>query len=138
MRRVAILCVIAAAAAIPSASAATRAASTHIQASLSCSGAVSWQRAGSLVGSVATIQGTVAGTRYATSSNGSPTFLNLGVDYPNPNRVTALIWIQNRAAFGRPEVKYRGRTICVHGLISRYQGVPEVVLRSVSQIKIIR
>jgi DNA/RNA endonuclease YhcR with UshA esterase domain len=136
LRRVAILCAIAAATVIPSASAATRAGS--VRGSLSCSGAVSWQKASRLVGRVATIQGTVAGTHYATSSNGSPTFLNIGADYPSPSRFTALIWNENRAAFGRPEVRYRGHTVCVHGLVSTYQGVPEVVLRTVSQIKIIR
>lgn len=133
-----VVCAIAATAAVPSATATTRVATAHVQASLTCSGAVSWQRASSLVGRVATIQGRVAGTRYAASSNGSPTFLNLGVDYPSPSRFTVLIWIENRSAFGRPEVRYRGHTICVHGLVSRYQGVPEIVARSVSQIGIIR
>jgi DNA/RNA endonuclease YhcR with UshA esterase domain len=138
LRRVAILCAIAATTVIPSASAATRAGFLHTRSSLSCSGAISWQKASSLVGRVATIQGTIAGTHYATSSNGSPTFLNIGADYPSPSRFTALIWSESRAAFGRPEVRYRGHTVCVHGLVSTYQGVPEVVLRTVSQIKIIR
>jgi hypothetical protein len=138
LKRIAVLCVIAAAAAIPSATAGTRVSSTQTHASLTCSGAISWQRARSLVGRIATIQGRVAGTRYAASSNGSPTFLNVGVDYPNPSRFTVLIWIENRAAFGRPELRYRGRTICVHGLVSSYQGVPEIVARSTGQIAIIR
>ncbi len=112
--------------------------STNVQASLTCTGATSWQRASSLVGRVATIQGRVAGTRYAASTSGSPTFLNLGVDYPNPSRFTVLIWIDNRAAFGRPEVRYRGRTICVRGLVQNYKGVPEIIARSTSQIRIIR
>ena len=119
-----VVCAIAATAAVPSATATTRLASVHVQASLTCSGAVSWQRASNLVGRIATIQGRVAGTRYAASSNGSPTFLNLGVDYPSPSRFTVLIWIENRSAFGRPEVRYRGHIICVHGLVSSYQGCP--------------
>jgi DNA/RNA endonuclease YhcR with UshA esterase domain len=111
---------------------------TSVQASLTCRGAASWQRANSLVGRVATIQGHVAGTRYALSSNGSPTFLNLGVNYPNPSRFTILIWVENRGAFGRPEVRYRGRSVCVHGLVQLYHGVPEIVARSTSQIRIMR
>jgi hypothetical protein len=138
LKRILALSFIAAAAAAPIATAATRVTSAHVQASLTCSGAVSWQKAAGLVGRVATIQGRVAGTRFAASSNGSPTFLNLGVDYPNPSRFTVLIWIENRGAFGRPEVRYRGHTICVHGLVSSYQGVPEIVARSVSQISVIR
>lgn len=112
--------------------------STNAQASLTCGGATSWQRASSVVGRVATIEGRVAGTRYAASTNGSPTFLNLGVNYPNPNRFTVLIWTENRAAFGRPEVRYRGRTICVRGLVQIYQGAPEIIARSTRQIRIIR
>ena len=138
MRRIAFVCAVVAAAALPSATAATRFTSSAVESSLACSGAVSWQKAGSLVGHVATVQGRVAGTHYAAASNGSPTFLNVGVDYPNPGRFVVLIWIENRSAFGRPEVRYRGRTICARGLISRYQGVPEIVARSPSQIKFIR
>ncbi len=111
---------------------------TAASSSLSCRGAVSWQRTAALVGRVATVTGRVAGATYASSSNGSPTFLNVGHNYPNPSRFTVVIWIENRAAFGRPEVKYRGRTICVHGLVSSYAGVPEIVARTPLQITIIR
>ena len=111
--------------------------STNVHASLTCSGAVSWQRAGTVVGKIATIQGRVAGTYYAASTSGSPTFLNLGVDYPNPNRFTVLIWNENRAAFGQPEVRFRGRTICVRGRVHSYRGVPEIIVRSTSQISLL-
>ena len=81
LRRITVLGVIAVAMAL-SGSAGAQRPSTNVQASLTCRGATSWQRASSLVGKVATIQGRVAGTRYAASTNGSPTFLNLGVNYP--------------------------------------------------------
>jgi hypothetical protein len=103
-----------------------------------CSGATDWSRAGSRVGHVATIRGRVAGTRYAASSNGSPTFLNLGVDYPDSRRFTVVIWLENRPAFGRPESRYLHRTICVRGLVTRYAGVPEIEARTPSQITLLR
>jgi hypothetical protein len=109
-----------------------------VQSSSTCAAGVSWQRANSFVGRVATVQGPVAGTKYAASSYGSPTFLNMGVDYPNPSRFVVLIWSENRAAFGRPEVRYRSHTICVRALVSRYQGVLQIVARSLGQITIIR
>jgi hypothetical protein len=137
LRQITLLGVIAIAMALSGTADAQR-PSTNVQASLTCSGATSWQGAGSLVGRVATIRGRVAGTRYAASTHGSPTFLNLGVDYPSPNRFTVLIWTENRAAFGRPEVRYRDRTICVRGLVQAYRGVPEIIARSTSQIRIIR
>jgi hypothetical protein len=83
---------------------------------------------------VATVKGRVAGAIFASSSNGSPTFLNLGVDYPNLRRFVVMIWIEDRAKFGAPESKYRGRTICVRGLVEAYQGMPEIIARSPSQI----
>ena len=86
------------------------------------------------MGRVATVKGRVAGAIFASSSSGSPTFLNLGVDYPSPRRFVALIWIEDRTKFGAPERTYRGRTICVRGLVESYRGVAQIVVRSPSQI----
>ena len=91
-----------------------------------------------MIGRVATIRGRVAGTHYASSSNGSPSFLNVGADYPSQSRVTVVIWSENRARFGTPERKYLGRTICVRGLVETYAGVPEIEATSPSQIFIVR
>jgi DNA/RNA endonuclease YhcR with UshA esterase domain len=99
---------------------------------------VSWQRAKTVVGRVATIVGPVASTKYASWSNGSPTFINMGVAYPNPRRFQVVIWSESRGAFGRPELRYRGRTICVRGSVSSYEGVPEIEARSPSQIRIVK
>ncbi len=99
---------------------------------------MTWQNASRLIGRYATVKGLVAGTRYASSSNGAPTFLNIGVDYPNSRRVTAVIWRENRARFGRPEVRYRGRTVCVRGYVDTYGGAISIELESPSQISIVR
>ena len=110
------------------------AASAPLAASASCAGAISWDKASRYIGRTATVRGRVAGTRYASSSNGAPTFLNLGVDYPNPRRFTVVIWGRNRSNFGTPERTYRGRVICVRGLVRAYQGRPEIHASSRSQI----
>jgi hypothetical protein len=106
--------------------------------SASCARAVGWQNARRMIGRVATIRGRVAGTRYASTSNGSPTFLNLGVDYPSTRRFTVVIWGRNRRRFGTPERRYRGRTICVRGLVETYRGIPEIEARSPGQIFVVR
>jgi len=49
-----------------------------------------------------------------------------------------VIWGADRAAFGRPEIRYRGHSICVRGMVKRYDGVPEIVSRSPAQIQIVR
>jgi hypothetical protein len=126
------------AAAIAGLAGAGQASTVNVRAGqLSCAGAASWKRAGAFVGRVATLKGPVKSTKYAAYSSGSPTFLDIGRPYPREG-LAIVIWSDNRSAFGRPEVKYRGRTICVRGAVHRYQGVPEIVARSKSQIRIIR
>jgi hypothetical protein len=138
LRQVVALLFVVAAVAAASASSAVQRPSVAASSTITCRGAISWQNARSAIGRVATIRGRVAGTRFASSSTGSPTFLNLGVNYPNPRRFTAVIWIENRSAFGRPEVRYRGKTICVRGLVRSYRGVPEIFARSPTQIRVVR
>ena len=89
-----------------------------------------------MVGRYTAVKGRVAGTKYAYSSNLSPTFLNIGVDYPSSRRVTAVIWRENRARFGRPEVRYRGRTVCVRGYVYTYGGAVSIELESPAQITV--
>ena len=79
------------------------------------------------VGESATVCGVVASARYAASSRGQPTFLNLDQAYPN-TIFTVVIWGNVRAAFSEPpEVAYREKRICVTGLISSYRGTPQIV-----------
>jgi len=86
------------------------------------------------VGETATVCGNVVSTRYAASTKGQPTFLNL--DKPYPHQIfTAVIWGSNRSKFGRPEVNYNEKRICVTGKISLFRGVPEVVVDDPRQIK---
>src|SRR5712691_1690912 len=78
------------------------------------------------IGETATVCGNVVSTRYTASTKGQPTFLNL--DKPYPNQIfTLVIWGSNRSKFGRPEVEYNEKRICVTGKIIAYRGVPEVI-----------
>lgn len=102
------------------------------------SGAIDWTEARQYVGQTVTIYGTVAGTHFASGSNGRPTFINIGVDHPNQNRVTAVIWGEYRDNFSQdPEVMYSGRTITVTGEIYLFDGVTNIRVTSPSQIQII-
>jgi DNA/RNA endonuclease YhcR with UshA esterase domain len=86
------------------------------------------------LGETATVCGSVVSTRYATSTKGQPTFLNL--DKPYPNQIfTVLIWGENRSKFGKPESEYKGKRVCVTGQITEYKGVPEIVAHDPQQIR---
>jgi hypothetical protein len=85
------------------------------------------------IGENATVCGNVVSTRYAASTKGQPTFLNLGKPYPN-QIFTVVIWGNNRGKFGRPEVEYNEKRICVTGKIVEYRRVPEIVADDLAQI----
>jgi DNA/RNA endonuclease YhcR with UshA esterase domain len=86
-------------------------------------------------GETATVCGEVVSTRYADSTKGQPTFLNL--DKPYPNQVfTVVVWGNNRGKFGTPENEYKGKRICITGKITAYAGLPEIVADEPKQIKI--
>jgi hypothetical protein len=85
------------------------------------------------IGETATVCGQVASTRFASSTKGRPTFLNL--DKPYPDQIfTALIWGENRAKFGKPEDDYKDKHICVTGKITEYRGAPEIVVSEPEQV----
>jgi DNA/RNA endonuclease YhcR with UshA esterase domain len=101
--------------------------------------AIPWTKAKSYVGKVVTVKGPVAGTVYATSSNGQPTFLNIGRDYPDPQRFTVVIWGGDRGNFsGAPEDTYLGATLRVTGKVSLYQGIAQIEVATPSQIRIVK
>jgi hypothetical protein len=86
-------------------------------------------------GETATVCGEMVSARYADSTKGQPTFLNL--DKPYPNQVfTIVIWGNNRSKFGAPEHDYKGKRICVTGKITAYAGLPEIVVDEPKQIKL--
>ncbi len=83
------------------------------------------------VGQNATVCGKIASERTVSSSRGEPTFINL--DAPYPNQVfTILIWGDDRKNIG--ELPHEGSRVCATGLVQDYQGVPEIVVKSSSQL----
>lgn len=87
------------------------------------------------IGETAAVCGKVASTKYAASTRGKPTFINL--DKPYPDQIfTVLIWGSDRPKFGQPEETYRDKDICVTGKIKEYRGVPEIIAYEPAQISI--
>ena len=97
---------------------------------------VAWHQAQDHIGEKTTVCGPVVDTHWASGSKGKPTFLNIGRDYPDPDRFTVVIWIDCRANFPEPpERYYLGKTICVTGLIQEYEGVPQIEVCYPSKIQ---
>jgi DNA/RNA endonuclease YhcR with UshA esterase domain len=92
--------------------------------------------ASSHVGETLTVCGKVFGGRFLENSNGSPTLINMGADYPD-NPFTLVIYGSDRGSFSyRPEIWLPGKTICVTGLIKLFKGKPEIVVTKESQIRV--
>jgi hypothetical protein len=89
------------------------------------------------IGEKATVCGNVASTRYAPTTRGKPTFLDL--DKPYPSQVfTVLIWGANREKFGAPDEIYHNKQICVTGKITEYRKAPEIVVSEPQNIEVQR
>ena len=83
------------------------------------------------IGEKATVCGSVASERTATSSRGEPTFVNL--DAPYPNQVfTILVWGADRAQVG--PLPREGAHVCATGVVQDYRGIPEIVVRRGEQL----
>ena len=96
-----------------------------------------WNDASEYLGEERTVCGPVVGTHFADNSRGRPTFLNIGEDYPSPDRFVVLIWGEYRDNFSRkPEKFYEGKTICAEGEIQEYEGIFEIEVRSPADIEI--
>jgi endonuclease YncB( thermonuclease family) len=82
----------------------------------------SWEDAGDHIGELAVFTGLVAGTHFEPGSG--VTYINLGEAYPEPNRLTIIIWQQVRDLFTHklgtpPEDLYRGAVVAAVGRIER-------------------
>jgi hypothetical protein len=100
--------------------------------------AYSWSEAGAHMGETATFDGPVVATFYDKAVEGHPAFLNLGVDYPDPARLTVIVWEKDRAAFPQtPKAMYAGKTIRVTGTVIEYEKAPAIAASSPDAIEVL-
>ncbi len=104
---------------------------------------ISWEEALNYVGQTKAVEGVVVGAKYASTSKGRPTFLNIGKPYPEPGRFTVLIWGTERKKFElefppNPESYFLNKRVQVTGLIEEYKGDAEIILNDPSKIKVVK
>lgn len=99
---------------------------------------ISWKDVGDYESETVKVKGDVVGTKYLKDSNGSPTMLNIGEDYPSDKRFTVIIWGENRDNFdGNPEETYLNEEVVVKGEIYSYNGIYQMEVTSPDDIKIV-
>lgn len=86
------------------------------------------------VGDSITVCTKIYGGIFLDRSNGTPTFLNAGGNYPNAP-LTIVIWADVRKQFKEaPETFYKDKEVCIIGRIKLYKEKPEIVLYDQKQI----
>lgn len=81
------------------------------------------------VGSRHTIAGPVVNVYQAKSSNGQPTFINIGAKYPSSECFTFLIWAEDMNSDFREmlsDIKTGNAWLKVTGYVSMYEGRPQI------------
>jgi PKD repeat protein len=107
------------------------------------SGIISWEEAGSYIGQYQVVEGVVVGAYYASETKSQLTFLDFHKPYQGYFK--CIIWGRDREKFAKefqtdPETYFLDKRVQVTGLIEEYpkgSGVPEIVLRDPSQIKVV-
>ena len=93
---------------------------------------ISWKDAAKYYGQQKTVEGTVVVTR----NTGKVCFLNFSQNWKT--EFTAVIFASDFPKFpSSPESFYRGQMVRVTGRVQEYQGKPEIILRTASQIVVV-
>jgi hypothetical protein len=106
-------------------------------------GIISWKKAGSYIGQYKVVEGTIVGSHYSADIESQPTFLDFHKPYQGYFK--CIIWGRYRQKFieefpPNPETYFLNKRVQINGLIEEYpkgSGVPEIVLRDPSQIKVV-
>lgn len=100
--------------------------------------AIEWTQAGQYIGEETKLYGKVVDAEYASRSNSQPTFLDIGEAYPNSDRLTVVIWGDDRDSFpSPPEEAYLNHTVAVAGMVYEHEGVCNIEVNTPRQIQII-
>jgi len=91
------------------------------------------------VGHTAKVCGLVASANYEPDTRGHLTFLTLvSPEQPSANQaLTAVIFGDDRAKFGTPEMALQGQRICVTGFVSFFRHRPEMILTHPTQVSFV-
>lgn len=88
------------------------------------------------IGDSVTICAKIYGGIYLSKARNQPTFLNMGAAYPG-QPLTVVIWGDKRKLFSyKPEEKLKNAEVCVSGRIETFNGKPQIVIQSLSQLQI--
>ena len=96
-------------------------------------------RLGEYIGQKVMVIGKISALRNGTTRHGNPyMFMNFGV-YPYQT-FTIVLWSEALAAFGQKGINpdsFRGKFICITGVLGNYSGTPQIAVDFTSQIQVL-
>ena len=84
-------------------------------------------------GDSVTVCGLVADLRYFENAKNQPTLLNIGAAFPD-NKLTAVIWGDVRKEFKQPVDEFKGKQVCITGIITIYKEKLQIIIDKPDQI----
>lgn len=103
----------------------------------SCEDAIDWRSAESHQGETVTVSGPVMSATYATDLRAKPTYLNLGNAFPEPDRLTVVIFEDDRDNFtSPPEDAFEGKEVAVSGEVTTFRGASQIVANHENDIEV--
>ncbi|MEN1960069.1 hypothetical protein WCE41_07000 [Luteimonas sp. MJ246] len=117
--------------------AAARAQPAPSLAGSSCGQPLPWGMARDHVGKVVAIAGPVVRVGIRDDVRGRPVFITMGQAFPSRQRVDLVIWQDTRSEFlALLEQGLEGRDVCAFAEVGQRDGIPQLVLRSRSELKL--
>ena len=96
----------------------------------SCDSPIDWSLARNYVNQRIAIHGVVAEYRHLPKANGNPTWINIGAKYPTKNRLSVVVWGDDRGKFGRAiSSNLVNRQICVIGTVQLRNDSPQIAIK---------
>lgn len=89
---------------------------------------ISYQEAIKRIGEPVDAKGTVISVRKSEDANGKPWFLNIGKDYPDPERLTVVIFEDVYKDFAFDVASLEGTEIRVRGTVKEYDGCAQIII----------
>lgn len=90
------------------------------------------------IGDSVKVEGIISGVRYLETAKNTPTFINVGGNYPN-QLLTVVIWGDVRKYMSSvPATKDEGSKIIVTGKIELYKDKPQIVVKDPAQLEIVQ
>ena len=103
-----------------------------------CPTGLEWTEARGFVGQQGTFVGEVVGVTYVERSTSQPTFIHIGRPFPDPSRLTVVVWGRDRSRFPqRPDVAYSaGQELCITGEVSLFDGAVQIEINSPTAVNV--